>query len=405
MGDDDNWYRNLYNAVEDDPEKYLDFRIENGKLFKFVSSKSDVLDYRFEWKECVPESAREQVMRQEHDGCLHIGFEKCIEKLKRRFYWPRMSAELKKYINRCDTCKETKHSTVSTEPMMGQQRVAVRPFQIVCMDYIQSLPRSKKGNAHLLVVLDVFSKYCLLAPVRKISSASLCSILEEQWLRKLSVPQYIITDNATTFLSKEFQDLLKRYGIQHWANARHRSQANPTERLNRTINAMIRTYVRQDQRLWDTKISEIEFILNNTVHATTKFTPHRVVFGHEAVTRGMDHQLEDDEELTEQERMERMHGVSKKTYELVKENLQKAHESTKRQYDLRHKRYSPVFDVGQRVFKRSFQQSAANKSFNAKLGPTYVPCIIVAKKGTSSYEVSDMNGRSLGVFSAADLKA
>ncbi|EDS42857.1 conserved hypothetical protein [Culex quinquefasciatus] len=43
--------------------------------------------------------------------------------------------------------------------------------------------------------------------------------------------------------------------------------------------------------------------------------------------------------------------------------------------------------------------------YNAKLGPQYVPCVIVAKKGTSSYEVADMNGKSLGVFSAGDLKA
>uniref|UniRef100_A0A8D8CS38 (northern house mosquito) hypothetical protein n=1 Tax=Culex pipiens TaxID=7175 RepID=A0A8D8CS38_CULPI len=65
----------------------------------------------------------------------------------------------------------------------------------------------------------------------------------------------------------------------------------------------------------------------------------------------------------------------------------------------------PSFDVGQRVFKRSFRLSSAGNDYNAKLGPQYVPCVIVAKKGTSSYEVADMNGKSLGVFSAGDLKA
>ena len=81
VDDGNKWYRNLFEAVETDPEKYIDFRIENGELFKFVSAQSDVLDYRFEWKQCVPESSRERIMQQEHDGNLHIGFEKCIEKL------------------------------------------------------------------------------------------------------------------------------------------------------------------------------------------------------------------------------------------------------------------------------------------------------------------------------------
>ncbi|KXJ62334.1 hypothetical protein RP20_CCG021321 [Aedes albopictus] len=287
---------------------------------------------------------------------------------------------------------------------MGNQRVTTRPFQILTMDYIQSLPRSSRGNAHLLVLMDVFSKYCLLVPVRKISSSSVCEILEQQWFRRLSVPQYLISDNATTFHSKEFQNLLAKYGVQHWASARHRSQANPTERLNRTINAMIRSYVRENQKLWDTRISEVEFILNNTVHATTKFTPFKVIFGHEIVTKGSEHRFEN-ENLSEEERMGRMKSISKSVYETVTNNLRKAHESTKTRYDLRHKRYSPTFDIGQRVYKRTFRQSVAGDHFNAKLGEVYEPCIVLAKKGSCSYEVADLNGKSLGVFSAGDLKA
>lgn len=316
-----------------------------------------------------------------------------------------MNAEVKKYVAKCEICKESKHSTTSTAPEMGNQRIATRPFQIVCMDYIQSLPRSKQGNAHLLVVLDIFSKYCLLVPVKKIASSNQCTILEERWFHKLSVPQYVITDNATTCLYREFQELLKRFEIQHWANERQRSQTNPAERLNRTINSMIRTYVRTNQKVWDTKVSEIEFVLNNTVHGSTKFTPYRVIFGHEIITRGSYHRTEDNNELSEEERVDRMKGVNKKNFELVRENLKRAYESTKQQYDLRLKRYSPTFTIGQRVLKRSFAFSSAGKGFNAKLGPQYKACAIVAKKGNSSYEVADLNGRSLGIFSAADLKA
>lgn len=402
---DDGWYKKLLATVKEDPEKYLDFKIVDGVLYKFVAVRSDLMDYRFEWKQCVPTSKRTQILKQEHDQNLHIGYIKCVEKIKRKFYWPRMSGDIKKYIANCELCKENKHSTVSTAPEMGKQRISSRPFQIICMDYIQSLPRSKQGNAHLLVVMDLFSKYCLLAPVKKISTVSLCKILEEQWFRKFSTPQIVITDNATTFLSKDFHNLLEKYDVQHWANARHRSQANPAERLNRTINAMIRSYVKHDQKLWDTKISEMEFVLNNTIHTTTKFSPYCVVFGHEIISKGSEHRLEAITEQTEEQRMERWRGVNKRISELVRDHLQKAHEDTKRRYDLRHKRYSPTFDVGQRVYKRSFRQSSAGIQFNAKLGPQYTPCVILRKVGTSSYEVSDLNGKSLGVFSAADLKA
>lgn len=399
------WYSRLFVSVQREPEKFMDFKIEGNKLYKYVSSQSDVLDYTFDWKMCIPESKRTEILTKEHDNAFHVGFEKTIDKIKRRYYWPRMSADVKRYVSNCEVCKRIKHSTTSVVPEMGNQRVTTKPFQILTMDYIQSLPRSSRGNAHLLVLMDVFSKFCLLTPVRKISSGSVCEILEQQWFRRLSVPQYLISDNATTFRSKEFQDLLAKYEVQHWASARHRSQANPTERLNRTINAMIRSYVRENQKLWDSKISEVEFVLNNTIHSTTKFTPYKVIFGHEIVTKGSEHRAPDNGEFSEEERMARMKIVNKSIFEKVVDNLQKGHESTKQRYDLRHKRYSPTFDIGQRVFKRTFRQSSAADHFNAKLGEVYEPCIILAKKGSCSYEVAGLNGNSLGVFSAGDLKA
>lgn len=136
----DGWYKKLFAAVDENPEDYLDFKIVDDLLYKFVAARSDLMDYHFEWKQCVPASKRTHIMELEHDKNLHIGYVKCVEKIKRKYYWPRMSADIKKYIANCVPCKENKHSTVSTAPEMGKQRITTRPFQIICMDYIQSLP-------------------------------------------------------------------------------------------------------------------------------------------------------------------------------------------------------------------------------------------------------------------------
>ena len=66
------------------------------------------------------------------------------------------------------------------------------------------------------------------------------------------------------------------------------------ERLYRSINACIRTYVRTDQRLWDTKISEVEFVINNTWHSSAGFTPYRILFGHDIIVDGDEHRREVD---------------------------------------------------------------------------------------------------------------
>src|SRR5450759_1144193 len=119
----------------------------------------------------------------------------------------------------------------------------------------------------------------------------MCVILKNQWFYRNSVPETIITDNGSTFVSKAFKELLDHFKITHWLNSRYHSQSNPVERVNRTINAAIRTYVQEDQRIWDTKIPEIEQMLNTSVHSSTGFTPYYITHGQELSELGSDHRL------------------------------------------------------------------------------------------------------------------
>ena len=96
--------------------------------------------------------------------------------------------------------------------------------------------------------------------------------------------------------------------------------------------------------------------------------------------------------------------MDEKIYSMVSRNLQKAHNRNIKNYNLRSKNSAPVYTVGQRVFKRNFRQSSAADSYNAKLDALYVPCVVLARDGTSSYELSDESSKSLGVFPVADLK-
>lgn len=398
------WYNYMCRKVQEEPEGFKDFRVENGILKKFVSNPDNV-DYRFEWKICIPFELREKILFEEHDEAIHLGYEKTLARIRKRYYWPHMTKEVKSYVKKCTICQESKPSNQSQHPIMGRQRVTTKPFQIVAIDYIQSLPRSKLGNCHLLIVMDLFSKYSLLFPVRKISTTSVIKILEENWFRRYGVPECLISDNASTFLSKEFKSLLEKYNIQHWANSRHHSQANPVERLNRTINACIRTYVRENQTLWDSRISEVEHVLNTTPHSSTGFSPYKILFGHEVTGRGDEHRVDRDKvDVSDAERLENKLKIDQSIRDMVVKNLHKQYTKNSQYYNLRRKHVAPVYSVGQKVYKRNFKQSSAIDKFNAKLAPSYIPCMVKARVGTSSYELTDDAGKSLGIFSAADLK-
>lgn len=90
-------------------------------------------------------------------------------------------------------------------------------------------------------------------------------------------------------------------------------------------------------------------------------------------------------------------------YEEVIKNNKKQFEKYKKNYDNKHKGLPPTFNIGQNVYKKNFKISSAADHYSAKLGPVYVPCKIVARRGATSYELEDENGRNLGVFAAQDL--
>jgi len=158
-----------------DPE-YLQMKariIENSEQFpdlqvvdRFVYIRTEHVSGNEEldsakWKLWVPEPLRASAIHQAHDSNVnaHGCMQKTIERLRRNFYWPGLSKEVRYYVRNCEICKETKAPTMTLRPPMGQQSISVRPFQKLYVDFLGPYPRSKKGNIGLLIVLVHFSRY------------------------------------------------------------------------------------------------------------------------------------------------------------------------------------------------------------------------------------------------------
>lgn len=75
---------------------------------------------------CVPrgEGLRESLIREAHETLLggHFGIERTYDCLASRFYWPRMKASVKSYINKCETCHRVK---ASNQKPMGLDTLAM----------------------------------------------------------------------------------------------------------------------------------------------------------------------------------------------------------------------------------------------------------------------------------------
>ena len=89
----------------------------------------------------------------------------------------------------------------------------------------------------------------------------------------------LLTDNGTEFANKLVTERLTEYGIVQSTIPHYHAQANPVERLNRNVRAMINCFIKEDHRDWDLHLVELGFALNTAVHSSLGISPSFMNFG------------------------------------------------------------------------------------------------------------------------------
>ena len=383
---------------------YPDVKIVDGKIYK--RNAFEQIGNEFSWKLWVPPSMTARILSDAHDPpeAAHRGFHKTLERIRELYYWPRMVADTREYVRQCEICKQCKPCNTITRPMMGNETITCRSFQKLYADFLGPYPRSKRNNTQLLVIVDHFSRFPFLKPMPKATAERVVKYMKEEIFCVYGIPESIHTDNGKQFVSKEFQALLQKYGIRHIRTAIHAPQSNASERLNQSILAAIRSYIKEDHTEWDKNLPEITTALRSSMHESIGTTPYLAVFGHRRFGHGNEYKLARELEVLEDGEFNVLDAAARRCIlnEEVKKHLHEAHDKGKKQYDKRAREIT--YRPGQEVYRRNFIQSNFSKNLNAKFCNKYIKCRIVKPIGNSLYEVENLQGKHIGVIHAKDLK-
>lgn len=98
------------------------------------------------------------------------------------------------------------------------------------------------------------------------------------------LPRVIVSDRDPRFIGQFWQELHKSIGVKlAMSSANHAQTDGQTERTNRTLEQMLRSFVNKSSNNWDQFLPLIEFAYNDTISATTKLTPFQVDTGHNPI--------------------------------------------------------------------------------------------------------------------------
>lgn len=115
--------------------------------------------------------------------------------------------------------------------------------------------------------------------MRNASADHVVKYLEEDIFHVFGVPEVIVSDNGRQFVSGVFSGLLNRYGIKHMKTGLYSPHSNSSERVNRSMLSIIRSYINEtDQKTWDVHVSKAAFALRSALHEAIGMEPYRAVF-------------------------------------------------------------------------------------------------------------------------------
>lgn len=353
-------------------------------------------------------SLSQTVIKAAHDSEIscHGGFSKTLSRIRQKYFWPNMKKDIKAFIDNCDICKCLKSTNAITRPLMGNKFMTNRPFQRFYCDFLGPYPITKAKNSVIFICLDHLTKFIFLTPLKAATSTKVILFFQTEIFPTFGVPEYIHSDNAKQFTSKEMCDFFKLYEIKHITTGFYAPHSNASERANREIITKLRYFLKDQKEHsdWDKFIPQILSVLRSDYHSSIRCSPYYATFGQNMIQHGSSYGILEKLGCMSGEDVDIQNSVDRlsKIREIVKENLNTAHEKASKTYNLRSRAIE--FKLVQIVYRKNHILSNMSKRINRKFMPKFVKCKIRERFGRNLYGLEDLKGKYIGKYHTSDLK-
>ncbi|GFY69022.1 transposon Tf2-6 polyprotein [Trichonephila inaurata madagascariensis] len=153
------------------------------------------------------------------------------------------------------------------------------PLSTYHVDFIGPLPSTNKRYQHILTIIDAFTKFTWLYPVK---STTLEDALDKLKLQQKTFgnPKRMITDKGSPFNSKGFDDYCTEENIQNLQITTGVPRGNgQVERIHRTLIPVLTKLSIDDPTKWYKFVDRLQRILNSTSNRSTKWSPFELLTG------------------------------------------------------------------------------------------------------------------------------
>ena len=201
--------------------------------------------------------------------------------MKRTFWWEGMKREVAEFVSRCVVCQMVKAERRKPPGLLQPLEIPVWKWEDISMDFVDGLPRSRKGNESIWVIVDRLTKLAHFIPLPSTRNVRLlCDKYIKEVVRLHGVPLTIVSDRDALFVSNFWKGLQSAMGTQlAMSTAYHPQTDGQTERVNQVLEDMLRMCVLDSGKSWEDHLPYVEFSYNNSYQSIIGMAPFEALYG------------------------------------------------------------------------------------------------------------------------------
>ena len=292
----------------------------------------------------IPPPGRQAVLQELHEG--HPGMTRMKALSRMYVWWPGIGQDIEKSVRLCSQC-QVQQSLPPVAPL-NPWKWPTRPWARLHLDFAGPFE-----GKNILIIIDAHSKWIEATCTPSTSSSSVIDVLRSIFAR-FGLPETIVTDNGTGFVSQEFKEFLRMNGIHHTTSAPYHPASNGL--AERAVQIVKKGLKKDTAGSMVTRLARVLFTYRITPQSTTGSSPAELLLGRRPRTR----------------------------LDLLKPNTAERVEQKQRDQKAKHDKKAKArqFGVGDHVFVK-----------NHGVGERWVPGVIREMSGPVSFHVELEDGR------------
>lgn len=261
--------RQVYNAVQ--KGRIRDITADSFKPFRKKDAELSTLRGCLLWgsRVVIPTVVRPEVLKLIHAG--HRGVVAMKAVARSYVWWPAIDRDIERTAAECIQCQQSRRDDART--LLPNWEHPSRPWQTLHLDFAGPL----EGRM-FLVIVDAYTKWL---EVRCVPNATSATVILE--LRRLfatfGIPEKLVTDNGTAFVSAEMTTFCQRNGIRKITSAPYHPATNG--QAERMVYELKLALAREKSTDINLRLARFLFKQHSTVSSSTGKSPAQLMLGRE----------------------------------------------------------------------------------------------------------------------------